>query len=178
VPRSRVLHSRTRIRRYRLHRTPFSRFALLDLFSALPSSWVLIWHFALLDTFWALTSASGLIFAFCAPGHVFDGTECGLSRFALPDPFPKVPRHSSGVFKFCVPGHFSSGPVSRFTPPKTFLALPSALELVFTSCAPRRVFGVTGCVGTRFRVLRFGTYFRRCRVRRDPFLRFLLPDLF
>jgi hypothetical protein len=51
-----VLRSRTRFRRYRGPQVPFSSFALPDSFSAVPR-------------------ASGLVFMFCASGHIFGGTE-------------------------------------------------------------------------------------------------------
>jgi hypothetical protein len=90
-----VLHSRTRFPRYRGRRVPFSCFALPDSFSA-------------------VSRASGIVFMFCAPGLVFDGTEGDVSRFnvlrslthfrwyrgrrvlissfAFPDSFSAVPR--------------------------------------------------------------------------------------
>jgi hypothetical protein len=49
-----VLRSRTRFRRCRVRRVPFSCFTRLDSFSAVPR-------------------ASGLVFMFCAPGLVFGG---------------------------------------------------------------------------------------------------------
>jgi hypothetical protein len=52
--RCRVLHVRTRFRRYRGRRVPYSCFAHLDSFSAVPR-------------------ASGPIFMFCAPGLIFGG---------------------------------------------------------------------------------------------------------
>jgi hypothetical protein len=57
-----VLRSRIRFRRYRGRRVPFSCFALPDSFSA-------------------VLRASGLVFMFCAPGHVFGGTESVESLF-------------------------------------------------------------------------------------------------
>jgi hypothetical protein len=57
-----VLHSRTRFRRNRDRRVPFSCFACPDFFSAIPR-------------------ASGPVFMFCAPGLVFSGIEGVPSRF-------------------------------------------------------------------------------------------------
>jgi hypothetical protein len=57
-----VLHSRTRFRRYRGRPVPFSFFALLESFSAVPR-------------------ASGPVFMFCAPGLIFGGTRGVGSRF-------------------------------------------------------------------------------------------------
>jgi hypothetical protein len=54
----------SRFRRYRGRRVPFSCFALLDSFSAVPR-------------------ASSLIFMFCAPGHVFGGAEGVGFRFRV-----------------------------------------------------------------------------------------------
>jgi hypothetical protein len=57
-----VLHSRTRLRRYRGRRVPFSCFVRPDSFSAVPM-------------------ASGPILMSCSPGIVFSGAECVGSRF-------------------------------------------------------------------------------------------------
>jgi hypothetical protein len=64
VVRSRchILRSKTRFRRYRGRRVPFSYFALTDSFSAVPR-------------------ASGPFFKFCAPGLVFGRTEGVVSHF-------------------------------------------------------------------------------------------------
>jgi hypothetical protein len=59
-----VLRSRTRFRRYREHRFPFSCFALPDPFSAVPR-------------------ALGPVFMFCAPRTRFGGTEGVGSRFHI-----------------------------------------------------------------------------------------------
>jgi hypothetical protein len=57
-----VMYSRTRFRRYRGRRFLFTCFALPNSFSRVPR-------------------ASGPVFIFCAPGHVFRGTEGVGSRF-------------------------------------------------------------------------------------------------
>jgi len=49
---------------------------------------------------------------------------------------------------------------------------------VCTFYAPENVFGATECVGTRFHVWRSRTRFRRYRLRRAPFWRFALRDVF
>jgi hypothetical protein len=59
-----VLRPRTRFRRYRGPRVPFSYFARSDSFSTVPR-------------------ASGPVFMFCAPGHVFDGAEGVGSLFLV-----------------------------------------------------------------------------------------------
>jgi hypothetical protein len=56
------LHARTRFRRNRGRRVPFSCFALPDTFSTVPR-------------------ASGLVFMYCAPGLVFGGTDGVDSHF-------------------------------------------------------------------------------------------------
>jgi hypothetical protein len=102
-----VLRARTRFRRFRGRRVPFSCFELPDSFSAVPR-------------------ASCPVFMFCAPGLVLGGIEGVGSRFhvlrarthyrrnrgrllpfscfALPESFSAVPRASGLVFKFCAPG--------------------------------------------------------------------------
>jgi hypothetical protein len=62
VSRFHVLHARTRFRRYRGHRVPFSCFALPGLV-------------------FGGTEASGPVFLDCAPGLVFGGIEVVVSRF-------------------------------------------------------------------------------------------------
>jgi hypothetical protein len=57
-----VLSSRTHFRRCRVRRVLLSCFVLPDSFLAVPR-------------------ASGLVFMFCVPGLIFDGTECVGSRF-------------------------------------------------------------------------------------------------
>jgi hypothetical protein len=92
-----VLRSRTRFRRYRGRRVPFSCFALPNSSSMLPRAfhvlrsrtrfwryrrrWVPFSCFALPEPFSAVRRASGPVFMFCALGHVFDGTDGVGSRF-------------------------------------------------------------------------------------------------
>jgi hypothetical protein len=59
-----VLRSRTRFRRFRERRVPFSCFLLPDIFSAVPS-------------------AAGPVFMFCVPGLIFGGTKGVGSRFLV-----------------------------------------------------------------------------------------------
>jgi hypothetical protein len=59
-----VLRARTRFRRYRGRRVPFSCCALPNSFSAVPGT-------------------SVLVFTFCVPGHVFGGTGWVDSRFLV-----------------------------------------------------------------------------------------------
>jgi hypothetical protein len=99
-----VLRSRTRFRRYRGRRVPFS-------------------YFTLPDSFLTASRASSPVFKFCAPGvisrfHVlrsrtrfwrFRGRRFLFSCFALPDSFSAVPRASGPVFMFCAPGLIFGG---------------------------------------------------------------------
>jgi hypothetical protein len=107
-----VFRSRTCFRRYRARRVPVLYFPLPDMFLAVPR-------------------ASGPVFMFCAPGHVFGGTEgvgscfhvlrsrihfrryrerrVPFSCFALPDSFSTVPRVSVPVFLLCAPGLIFDG---------------------------------------------------------------------
>jgi hypothetical protein len=201
-----VLRSRTRFRRYRGRRLPFSCFAFSDPFSSVPR-------------------ASGPVFFFCAPELIFGGIEVVGSRFhvlrarthfrcyrgsrvlfscfALPYTFSAVPRASGTVFMFCVPGlDFSDteGLVSHFhvlrsltrsrqyrgcrllfsclALPDSFSTVPRASALVFMFSAPGLDSCGTMCVESRFHVLRRRTRFRWYRVRRVPFSCLALRDSF
>jgi hypothetical protein len=200
-----VLRCRTRFWRFPGRRVPFSCFAFLESFLAVP---------------WA----SGPVFMFCAPGLFFGGTEGFGSRFhilhartrfrryrgcrvlfsclALPDRFPTVPRMSGPVFMFCAPGYFFDGiegvlshfhflrsrtrfqfcggrrvPFSCFALPDTFSIVRRASGPVFMFCAPGLIFGGTEGVGSRFHFLRARTHFRRYRGRPVLFL-FCAPRTF
>jgi hypothetical protein len=139
-----VLRSRTRCRRCRICRVPFSCFALQDSFST-------------------VKSASGPVFMFCAPGLVFSGVECVVSRF-------HVLRYQNS---FRV---YRGRPIlfSHFARRDSFSTIPRASVLVFIFCASGLIFDGIGGVGYRFHVLRSQTRCRRCRVRRVPFSYFVL----
>jgi len=210
------LRTRTRIRRFRVGRVPFSRFVLRDAFSALPSAsgpvdkftegvgsllQVLcsrmrfrrfrarrdpFSRFALPDAFSALPSASGPVFMFCAPESVLGVTELVGSRFHILRPGRffggsvrvgtrlQVLRSRTRFRRYQV----RPVPFSRCALPDAFTAIPSASGPICTFCAPGRVFGITECVGSRFHALHPRTRLRRLRARRDPFSRFVLPDMF
>jgi hypothetical protein len=191
------LRARTRLRRYRGRRVPFSCFAFPDSYSEVPR-------------------ASFPVFMFCAPGLVFGGTEGVVSRFhvlrarthfrryrgrsvlfsclALPDSFSAVPRASGPVFMFCAPGLIFGGtegvrsrfhvlrsrtrfrryrdytvPFSCFALQKSFSAIPRESGPVFMFCAPGLILGCTEGVRSRIHDLRARTRFRRFRGRRVPF---------
>jgi hypothetical protein len=167
VSRFHVLRSRSRFPRYRGRRVPFSCFALLDIFFAVPS-------------------ASGPVFMFCAPGLIFDGIEgdrfcfhvlrtgtsfwryrgrlVPFSCFALSDKF------------FAVPNVL--GPFSCFARPESFSAEARVSGPVFMSCAPGVVYRGTEGVGSRFQVFGSRTYFWQHRGYQVPFSSFASSDSF
>jgi hypothetical protein len=104
---------------------------------------------------------------FCAPGHVFGGTEGVGSRFLF----------------LCVRTHFRRYrgrlvPFLCFARPDSLSAVSSASVHVFISCAPGLNFGGTESVGSGFHVLRARTNFRRYRGHQVSFSCFPLPDSF
>jgi hypothetical protein len=143
-----VLRSRTRFLRYRGRRVSFSCFALPDSFSA-------------------VSRVSGLVFMFCAPGLVFDGTAGDVSRFNV--------LRSQTRFRW-YRGH--RVPFSFFALPDSFPAVPRASRPILMICAPRLIFGGTEGVGTYFHYLRSRNRFWRNRGRCVPFSCFALPDSF
>jgi hypothetical protein len=145
-PRFHVLQSRTRFRRYRGRRVPFSCFARPDSLSAVPS-------------------ASDPVFMFCAHELIFGGTEGVGSLFhVLRSQTHFRPYRGCRVLFSC------------FARPDSFSAVPRALCPAFMFCAPEIIFGGTEGVGSRFHVLRSENHFRRGRVRRVTLSCFALPD--
>jgi hypothetical protein len=118
-------------RRYRGRRVPFSCFALLDSFSAVPR-------------------ASGLVFMFCALGLIFGGTGGVGSRFHVLRSQTHFRRYRGRPIPFL-----------RFSFPDMFSTISRALGPVCMFCAPGHVFGGTEGVRSRFHVLRSRTHFRR-----------------
>jgi hypothetical protein len=137
---------------------------------------------------------------FYAPGLIFDGTKGVLSRR---DSFSTIPRVSGTVFMFCAPELIFGGtegvgsrfhvlrsrtrfqrfrahrvPFSCFALPYSFSTVPRASGPVFMFCAPGLVFGGAECVGSRFKILRAQTHFRRYRGSRFSFSCFALSDSF
>jgi hypothetical protein len=139
--RSRIhdLRARTRFRRYRGLRVPFSCFARPDTFSVVPR-------------------ASGPVFIFCAPGLVFGGTEGVGSRIHVLRSRTRFRRYRGRRVPF-----------SYFVLPDSFSAVPRTSGPIFMICAPELFFGGTEGVVSRFHVLRSRTRFRRFRGRRVPF---------
>jgi hypothetical protein len=171
-----VLRARTRFRRNRGRRLPFSCFALPNSFSTTPG-------------------ASSPVFMFCAPGHIFGSTEGVGSQFHILRSRTRFRRYRGRWVPF-----------SCFARPKSFSAVLRASGPVLKYCAPGLVFGGTEGVGYRFHVLHARNHFRRsrfpilrsrarfqwcrfhvlcslarfrsCGGRRVPFSCFALPDAF
>jgi hypothetical protein len=134
-----VLRPRTRFRRYRRRRVPFSCFTLADSFSA-------------------VLRASGFVFMICAPELIFEVTEGVGSCFHSLRSRPRFRRYGGRRLRF-----------SCFASPNSFSAVLTASGPVFIFCIPRHLFGGAEGVGSRFHVLRLRTRFRRLRGRRVPF---------
>jgi hypothetical protein len=143
-----VLRSRTRFRRNRGRRLPFSCFALPNSFSTTPG-------------------ASSPVFMFCAPGHIFGSTEGVGSQFHILRSRTRFRRYRGRWVPF-----------SCIARPKSFSAVLRASGPVLKYCAPGLVFGGTEGVGYRFHVLHARNHFRRYRGRRVPFSYFALPGSF
>jgi hypothetical protein len=182
-----VLRPRTRFRRYRRRRVPFSCFTLADSFSA-------------------VLRASGFVFMICAPELIFEVTEGVGSRFNVlraRTRFWQYRGRRVPVFMFYAPGLIlgcTEGVGSRFHVlrsrtrilrkcgcrlPFSCFALPDSLSAVlwasapvFISCSHELIFGGTDGVGSDFHVLRSPALFRRCGGRRVPFSCFAPPDSF
>jgi hypothetical protein len=177
-----VLWARTRFRRCRGRRIPFSYFARPNYqrrrvpFSCL----------ALPDSFSAVRRTSAPVFMFCATGLVFGGSEgigshfhvlCASNHFrwyrrrrvpflcfALLDSFSMVPRLAGLVFMFCVSG--------------LIFGVTKGVRSRFFFCGPGLVFGGVVGVRSRFHVLRNRTRFRRYRGRRVSFSCFAVHNSF
>jgi hypothetical protein len=150
-----VLCARTRFRRFRGRRVPFSCYPLLDMFLGVPRASGAFFTFCAPDSCSAVTRVSGPVFMFCPPGFVFGGTEVVWSRF-------QVLRARTCFRRY----RGRRVPFSCFLLPDMFLGVPRASGAFFTFCAPRLFFGDTEGVGSRFHALRSWTRFRRYRWRR------------
>jgi hypothetical protein len=162
-----VLCARTRFRRYRGRRVPFSCFAVPDSFSALQRASGPVFMFCAPIIVFDVPSASGPVFMFCAPGLVFDGDECVESRFHV--------LRAQTHFRRCSVRRVS---FSCFALPDLFSLVPRASGRVFLFCAPGLVFSGTERVGSHFHVLRYRTRFRWYRGRPVLFSCLPLPDMF
>jgi hypothetical protein len=181
-----VMRSRTRFRRYRRRPFPFSCFALMDSFSAIPR-------------------ASDPVFMFCAPGLVFDGAECVGSRFHVLRArtcFWRCRLRRVPFSCFPLPNSFYGGtegvgcrfhvlrartrfqryrgrqiPFSCFVLPDTFSAVPTTSGPVFLFCAPKLVYAVPRASSPVFMFCAPGII-SAVRERRVPFSCFELLDSF
>jgi hypothetical protein len=115
-----VLRSRTRFRRYRRRRVPFSCIALPDSFSMVPR-------------------VSGPVFIFCALAPIFDGTEGVESSFHILRSRTRFRRYRRRRVPF-----------SCIVLPDSFSTVPWASGLIFIFCAPGPVFGGNDGVRSRF----------------------------
>jgi hypothetical protein len=139
-----LLRFRTRFRRFRGCRVPFSCFARPDSFSAVPRT-------------------SGPVFMFCTPGLIFKGTEGVGSRFHVLRSRTRFRRYRGRRVPF-----------SCFALPDSFSRVPRASGLIFLFCALELAFGCTVVVSSGFHVLRSRTRFGRYRRRQVPFSCFAL----
>jgi hypothetical protein len=143
-----VLRARTRYRRNRGRRVPFSCFACPDSFSAVPR-------------------ASGPVFMLCEPRLVFGGTKGVESRFHVLRARTRFRRYRGRRISFAC-----------FLRLKSYSAVPRASGHVFMFCAPRLIFDSTEGVGSCFHVLHVRTRFRLYRGFQVPFSCFALLDSF
>jgi hypothetical protein len=160
-----VLRSRTRFRRYRGRRVPFSCVGRLDSFSAESRVSGPVYMFCATDSFSAVPRVYGPVFVFCALELIFDGSDVDVSRFLV-----LRTRTHLRLFR----GRRVS--FSCFMLRESFSALPRASGPIFMFCTPRLIFSGTERVRSCLHVLRCRTRFRRCRVCRVPFSCFARPD--
>jgi hypothetical protein len=167
MSRFHVLHPRTRFRRYRGLRVPFSCFALSDSFSAVPRALGTVLLFCVPYSISTVPTASAPVFMLCTHGHVFDSAEGVRSRFHVLRP------------RTCFRWYLGRRvPFSCFALSDSFSAVLRASGPVFMFCSPRLVFSDTHGVGSHFHVLRARTHFRRYRRRPLPFSCFALTNTF
>jgi hypothetical protein len=130
-----VLRSRTRFRRYRGRRVPFSCFALPDTFSG-------------------VTRSSGPVFMFCTPELVFGGTEGVGSLFHILRARTRFRRYRGRRVPFL-----------RFVCSDSFSTVPRVTGPIFMFCAAGLIFSGTEGGKSRFNVLRVRTRFHVTRAR-------------
>jgi hypothetical protein len=201
-----VLQSRTRFRRYRGRRDPFSCFARPDSLSAVPRASDPVFMFCAHELIFGRTEGVGSRFHVLRARTNFRryrGRRVPLSCFALSESFSTVPSASDPVFLFCAPELIIGGsegvrsrfhvlrtrtrfrwyrgrriPFSCFALPESFSAVLWDSGPVFMFCVLRLIFGCNEGVLSLFHVLRSRNYFRRYRGRRVPLSCFALPESF
>jgi hypothetical protein len=166
-----VLRSRTRYRRYRGRRAPFSFFTLSDPFLAVPRVLVLVFMYCALGLIFSDIEGVESHFHVLRSRNYFRryrGRLVQSSCFALPNSFSAVRRASGPVFMFCAPQPVlggTAGTRSYFYVLRSmtyFSKVPRASGPIFMFCAPGLFFGGSEGVGSRFHVLRSRNLFRRC----------------
>jgi hypothetical protein len=198
-----VLRTRTRFRRYRGRRVPFSCFALPDSFSMVPRASCPDFMFCALRLVSDGTEGVGFRFHVLLARTCFwryQGRQVPFSCFARPNSFLAVPRASAPVFMFCAPGlvfggaecvgshfmFFALGLVFGGTEGiKSYFHVLLSLtrfrryrgrRVPFSCFKPELVFGGTEGVASRFHIFPSQNRFRRYRGRQVPFSCFALPD--
>jgi hypothetical protein len=142
--------------------------------------------FALLVSFSAVPTASGPVFMFFAPELVFGGTEGRLvlfSCFALPDSFSMVRTASGPVFLFCAPGLVfgdTEGVRSYFQVlrSRTHFRWFRGRQVPFSCCARPYSFSAVPCASGPVVMFCARTRFRPYRGGCVPFSCFALSDSF
>jgi hypothetical protein len=145
-----VWRARTRFRRYRRYRVPYSCFRSQTCFQRCGWRRVPFSCFTLPDSFSAVPRASGPVFMFCVHALVFGGSDRIGSRFH--------------VLRSCIRFRRCGGrrvPFSCSARQNSFSAVPTASCPVFMLGAPVLIFGGSVGVGSNFHVLRSWTHFRR-----------------
>jgi hypothetical protein len=153
-----VKRARTHFLRYRGRRVPYSYFARLGLFSAVPR-------------------ASGPTFKYCAPCLIFDGIEGVMSLFQVLRSglvFGGTEGVGSRFHVLRARARFRRYrgrrvPFSYFVLPDSFSSIPMASAPDFKFFVPELIFGGTEGVGSHFLLLRARTHFHRYRGRCVPF---------
>jgi hypothetical protein len=161
------IHSKTRFRRYRGRRVPFSCFARPDSFSAVLMAAGPVFMLCASGLIFGGTEGVGSCFMFCAHGLIFCGTEGVRPRFHVLRSRTHFRRYQGRRVPF-----------SCFALPDSFSAIPWASGPVFMFCPPGLIFNGTKGVPSCFHIFRSQTYFRRYRGCRDSFSCFALPDSF
>jgi hypothetical protein len=126
--------------------------------------------------FLAVQRVSGPVIMFCAPEHIFSGTEVVRSRFHV---LPARTRFNDFRSRTSFQRYGECRvPFSCFALTDSFSTVPSASAPVFMFCEPELIFDGTKGVGSRFHVLRYRIRFRRNGGRRVSISCFVLPDSF
>jgi hypothetical protein len=161
-----VLRARTHFQRYRGRRDQFSCFARPGLIFCGTKGVDSSFHVLRSRTrFWRYRGHRVLFFLFSVPVLDFVGTKGDSSRINVLRAQTHFRRYRERRVKF-----------SSFALPDSFSAVSMATTPVFMFCASRLIFGGNKGVGSRFKILRARTRFRRGRVRWVPFSCFARPD--